>query len=320
MNSLITVIIPVYNVAPYLKNCINSVINQSYQNLEIILIDDGSNDGSENICDELKKLDNRIQVIHKTNKGVSAARNTGIEKAKGEYITFIDSDDRVDSEMIERMYYNAIKYNVDISCCLLDVVEPNKTVKKPISGKYGLFPSKEIISLYFSNQFIKDQTYGPFNKLISSNLIKRHKFDSFHLGEDILFMFELLLDSKQIYYDNYVGYHYLQREGSAMKSKFSKKRLDYIFAGEKIIKLCKQHAEFVLESAIRWLYIHKIGTLRQILIANKKEEFKEYFLKEKKYLKLNSKYLGALSISKKLDYFGIFYFPFYFKLLKILNK
>ena len=114
---LISVILPIYNVEKYLEKCLKSVINQTYKNLEIILVDDGSKDNSPQICDEYAVKDKRIVVIHKSNGGLSDARNAGIEIAKGKYITLIDSDDYVELEMYEKLYNKAISDNLDIAIC-----------------------------------------------------------------------------------------------------------------------------------------------------------------------------------------------------------
>ena len=114
MKPLISVIIPVYQVVPYLKQCIESIINQTYSNLEIILIDDGSTDESGKICDQYADTDNRINVVHQENKGLSASRNKGIELANGEYLSFIDSDDWVDQRFIDVMYKISISSGCDI--------------------------------------------------------------------------------------------------------------------------------------------------------------------------------------------------------------
>ena len=104
MGSLISVVVPVYNVKQYLDDCMHSIVNQTYENIEIILVDDGSTDGSGELCEEWKGKDSRIRVIHQENGGLSAARNTGIEHAKGSYIAFVDSDDWVSEEYIEKLY------------------------------------------------------------------------------------------------------------------------------------------------------------------------------------------------------------------------
>ena len=117
MYPLISVIIPIYNVETFLPSCIESVINQTYENLEIILIDDGSTDKSGKICDKYSENDSRITVIHKDNEGVAEARNTGIENMSGEYFCFVDGDDYVDNEYISEMYSLTKEYDADISMC-----------------------------------------------------------------------------------------------------------------------------------------------------------------------------------------------------------
>ena len=114
---LISVIVPVYNVAEYLPECVDSICNQSYKNLEIILVDDGSTDNSGKICDEYAKKDLRIKVIHKENGGLSDARNTGIEIAQGEWISFVDSDDLISNHMYEKMYEAGLIYSASLVCC-----------------------------------------------------------------------------------------------------------------------------------------------------------------------------------------------------------
>ena len=114
---LITVIVPVYNVKDYLQQCVESICGQTYQNLEILLVDDGSTDGSGKICDELAKKDTRIKVIHKPNGGLSDARNAGLDVATGDYIGYVDSDDYIEPDMFEILLTNIEEHQADISCC-----------------------------------------------------------------------------------------------------------------------------------------------------------------------------------------------------------
>ena len=130
---LISVVVPVYNVAKYLKKSIESIVNQTYTNLEIILVDDGSKDESGDICEDYSLKDSRIIVIHKPNGGLSDARNAGIKQAKGEYITFVDSDDTIDYDMIEFLYDLILKFNTKMSiCCQTEIFE--NTNKKNVIG------------------------------------------------------------------------------------------------------------------------------------------------------------------------------------------
>jgi len=159
-NVKISVIIPVYNVIDFLKECLGSVLNQTYKNLEIILVDDGSTDGSSQICDEYKKKDRRIQVIHKENGGLSDARNYGMKYAKGEYIAFLDSDDYVENTMYEKLYNKAISENADYVECDFYWVYPNK--KKEDKG-FRYTNKKEM--------FVHARVVA-WNKLIKRDVIK----------------------------------------------------------------------------------------------------------------------------------------------------
>lgn len=132
-NMKISVIIPIYNAEEYMNKCISSVVNQSYGNLEIILIDDGSTDNSSEICDRWKKIDSRISVLHKKNEGPGVARNIGIEMARGEYITFVDSDDWVESLMYENMLKAAMKHKCDIVGCPSSIDLENGNHKKNLA-------------------------------------------------------------------------------------------------------------------------------------------------------------------------------------------
>ena len=129
MTERISVVVPVYNVEQYLEKCVNSIINQTYKNLEIILVDDGATDKSGKLCDELAKLDNRIMAYHKKNGGLSDARNYGVERATGDYIGFVDGDDYIDVEMYEKLYEAIKKENVDVAECNLKIIYFLKKIK-----------------------------------------------------------------------------------------------------------------------------------------------------------------------------------------------
>ena len=138
MKERISVVVPVYNVEQYLEKCVNSIINQTYKNLEIILVDDGATDKSGKLCDELAKLDNRIMVYHKKNGGLSDARNYGVERATGDYIGFVDGDDYIDAEMYEKLYEAIKKENVDVAECNLKII---------YSDRVELFTEKKYYSV-----------------------------------------------------------------------------------------------------------------------------------------------------------------------------
>lgn len=207
---MISIIIPIYNVASYLNECIQSIINQTHKDFECILVDDGSSDGSEKICDQWKTKDNRIKVIHQTNQGVSSARNRGLSVAKGEYIAFIDSDDWVDTIYLEKLYQKIISSNVDLVVCGIIQHYPNQS-----SRKY--FYNEGVISLNETNiqafvdlnkQFL---LFGPVVKLYKKSIIQQHHLVfplEYSYGEDLLFNYRYLEHVTSIYVINQCYYHY----------------------------------------------------------------------------------------------------------------
>lgn len=206
---MISVIIPVYNVAPYLDQCLESVINQTYNDWECILIDDGSKDNSGEICDKWGKIDSRFRIIHQINQGVSAARNSGIEESKGKFIVFIDSDDWVNPNYLSDMRNAILKHNSDLVITGNNHHEPE--------GQITTFkPKKE---LYFklndnsTSEFINNigLFYGPYSKIFKADIIKKNniKFPiDFSLGEDLLFNFQYLENIKYILCLPVANYNY----------------------------------------------------------------------------------------------------------------
>ena len=177
---LISVIMPVYNVEKYITKAIQSVLNQTYKNFELILIDDGSTDKSRSICNDFKQKDNRINVVHQNNQGVSSARNKGIQIAKGDYIVFVDADDEISNNALETMYIEIVKTKVDIVITNYTRVSiEGKKILNPYNGKIKY---ENIIDFVAANY-----QWGPCNKLIRKNKIN-YMFDTdVFIGEDALF-------------------------------------------------------------------------------------------------------------------------------------
>lgn len=212
---LISVIIPVYNVALYLDECLKTVCGQTYHNIEIILIDDGSTDGSAQICDEWKKRDSRILVVHKDNEGASVARNVGLQMAKGDYISFVDADDWIEKSMYEEMYKRAKIYDADI--VISEKAEDRKKEDNIVFS--GVEASKEIMT---GKRPLLVHTW---NKLFCRELIQNIRFaPEIIIGEDLLFVAEAVLNAKKCIWINERLYHYRERTGSAMRSSWSLKK------------------------------------------------------------------------------------------------
>ena len=234
---LISVIVPVYNVEKYLRRCIDSIVGQTYDNLEIILIDDGSTDSSGRICDEFAEKDSRISVIHKPNSGVSDARNLGIKTAKGELLGFVDSDDWVDLRFYKILYNEMIRTGADVVACDLEfLLDESKAVSDTDEIKTEVYGAGEAISGLISDKIFT--TTVP-TRLYKTALIRDIEFEPGKRYEDILWCYKSFAAAKKIAKVNNKLYYYFQNEDSFMAEKFSRKKfvaLDSIADRTKLIK------------------------------------------------------------------------------------
>lgn len=219
-NKLISVIVPVYNVENYLEKCLDSIINQVYKKIEIILINDGSTDLSSQICDDYQNKDNRIIVIHKSNEGPSEARNSGLNIAQGEYIAFIDSDDYIDELYLDTLFNLLINTNSDISCC--SFYSENKKEHNP---KIQNINAKKVISYMLQDRIVAPSACG---KLFKKYIFNGLRFPKGRIFEDFftapLFFSKadyLVITSEQLYY-------YRVNQNGIMRSKFDSKYIDII--------------------------------------------------------------------------------------------
>ena len=225
---LISVIIPVYNVSNYIKRCIDSVINQTYNNLEIILIDDGSLDDCPKICDEYAKKDKRIKVIHQSNKGLSDARNKGLEIATGDYLTFVDSDDFIANNMYEILLNNLKKYKADLSISKYCYYKENNVPEFSTSLNSIVYKKEEALKILLDS-FDKTITNHVWNKLYKRNFFKDIIFPSGKNHEDIAVQYKIISRSKKIVVNDSVLYAYVTRSESIVKTKteeYIKNRID----------------------------------------------------------------------------------------------
>ena len=207
---MISVIVPVYNAEKYLSRCIDSILAQSYKDFELLLIDDGSKDGSATICDNYAIKDSRVRVFHKANGGVSSARNLGLDNATGEWITFIDSDDYVESEYLKN-------FTQDSDLSLQGYYNGDNMVRYEEAFVYSE-PGAEYLN--------KNYVYGPYCKLFRSKIIKLNniRFDEdLSFGEDILFCLKYMLHAYDMHVSTYVGYHYVIYDNSLSTAKKSYK-------------------------------------------------------------------------------------------------
>lgn len=225
-NPLISVIVPIYNVEKYLPRCVESIINQEYKNLEIILVNDGSPDSCPQICDEYAKKDNRIKVIHKENGGLSDARNAGMEIATGEYISFIDSDDWVEADFISELY-KGIKSGADIAECATRLVDDNDQTLSVRGSKGGKISAKDALIKLILEEGVYQTVW---NKLYKRSQIQDIPFAVGKYHEDDFWTWQIFMKTDNLYLCEKPMYNYLQRSNSIIGSTYSLKKLDGVQA------------------------------------------------------------------------------------------
>ena len=274
-NKLISIVVPVYNVENYLERCINSLINQTYKNIQIILVDDGSNDNSPSICDYYKSIYKNIVVIHKENGGLSDARNKGIDVARGEYITFVDSDDYVELDYIEYMYNLIEKDLTEIAICGYIVHFDNQLKKlKDYYNSSKMDTEKVLKRILYSNKI----EVSAWAKLYKTSLFKNVRYPKGKLFEDIGTTYKLLEKCKVISVGLSPKYHYIMRKDSIVNKKFTEKHKymieatknmcdDVLSSYPKLNKACKRRLSYA--------YISTLD--RMIMSSNRNyEEEKDY--------------------------------------------
>ncbi len=247
MDDLISIIVPVYNVSKYLRTCLESIRKQTYRNIEVILVDDGSLDGSQKICDEYTHIDERFICIHKKNGGLSDARNEGIKLASGKYGMLVDSDDYIHRDSVRVLYNNLIESGADLSIGNYRRVKPEETVDldsnpenktTEFSTNDALRELCELEYNYFTANHIQQFT-SAWNKLYRMDALKRIKFPVGKVFEDVATAHEFINDAQKIVYTDAILYFYLIREGSI--SRVAIKNTDMISAFESRIAFFKDN-------------------------------------------------------------------------------
>lgn len=299
---IVSVIIPIYKVEKFLRICLESVINQTYKNLEIILVDDGSPDNCGEICDEYASKDSRIKVIHKENGGLSDARNAGIEVATGEYITFVDSDDFLFLNMVEILYQLCKKNRAEFSMCqcvhCTEKDEKFMMEKSEIQEKIEIFEEKEKMKAYMVSKKIDTVVW---KKMYAKRLFDNIRFPKGKLHEDTFVMHLLIESANKVVITNEYGYVYRINPESIMNRNFSSKRLDAIEAHvEKKDFMEKNYPELYSYACSELIYACNF-CLYGMVIADYYEQTIEDMLKVlyRKYAKyyifsLHTSYMGKV--------------------------
>lgn len=238
MEELVSVIVPIYNVEKYIKQCIDSIINQTYINLEIILVNDGSTDSCGKICDEYAEKDTRIKVIHQKNGGVSCARNIALDNANGKWISFVDADDWIEDCYFEKLLDNAKREDVDVVLCGYNRVTSNSITKINANGKSEEFNTNEYLI-----KALNPQTGFGFSamKIIKKQVIKNTKFDTeLSVGEDALFNIEISQNIRRAVFVKEALYNYRNNNESVVK------KFDENYAN-KYLNSMKKNKKYIFE-------------------------------------------------------------------------
>lgn len=299
---LLSVIMPIFNADEYLENSINSVLKQKYSNFQLILIDDGSTDSSSDICDKFAVLDKRIQVLHKKNEGVAEARNDGLGLAKGEYITFVDSDDIVSNDMFKQLIKNLEENKADISIC--NYQEFNNKIPYLIENKckeINIYSNEEAIQkLNLESKF----TLALWGKVYRKKLFDGEKFPNIPSSEDNEISYHLLYKAKRIVYCERKYYFYRKNNNSITHRK-DRVNIQILYEGVKTIEFIKNNMYSQYESTIYkylFLVLGVYNTMIQKNIFNKKyeEDILKYVKIWNKIIKKKIKYTNKQKSQVKL--------------------
>lgn len=293
----ISIIIPVYQVEKYIKLCLDSILSQTYSNLEIILIDDGSRDMSGKICDEYAVKDSRIKVIHQDNAGVSVARNKGLDICTGDYITFVDSDDFLEPFMYEKMMEKVTEYNCDVVMC--DCVKDDGVMQIPYTHdiRAGFYDYDQLKEEYYPHLLMMENVEYPatisnclilFRREVASSI---RYIEGVRYSEDLLFGAQLLYNAKSFYYmKGEFYYHYWMNSDSASHTFKEDKWEDYKVLYEKSSRLFRQNKQILNQSYLMLLFFlyNYAGDILECKNYNEKQKYI--------YLKniLNDKYVIEL--------------------------
>lgn len=262
MKPEISVIVPVYNVEAFLERCIQSILGQTYENLEIILVDDGSTDSSGTICDRYSGTDDRIRCIHQANGGLSDARNAALNVFHGEYLAFIDSDDFVSEDYIEYLYHLIQKNNADISFTGMQSFSDTSKIHEDHTPGYLLLPVQAAIEKMLLNDGCSHTACG---KLYRRQLWNSQRFPKGLLYEDYATIYHVFTNARHTVFGNASKYYYFQREDSIMKSRFSEKNLVLLDISDEVTKFIIRKYPEISNEALRLNLVTYCKVLKNIL-------------------------------------------------------
>ena len=277
---MISIIIPIYNSAQYLSRCIECVFNQTHTDWELILIDDGSDDGSAHLCDEYASRDERVKVIHQQNAGASYARKRGIDAAQGEFLTFVDSDDIVEDDYLERLYHAMTQYGVKIAACDQIKHQEGTDLIVDKSGEVVLLDDKAIHDRFFKYQF-----WGFWGKIYHKSVFEGIYFPEYTINEDYVVMAQLFDRNKQMAYVPMGLYHYMTHGESLSHQRLSKRMFDEYYNKLWVRDFYKDNNPLYLKQAEAQLTETCIKLIRTVKQEDVKGEYNEIGTEMQHYVK-----------------------------------
>jgi glycosyltransferase involved in cell wall biosynthesis len=297
----ISIIVPIYNVENYLEDCLDSILAQSFQNFEVILVNDGSTDRSGLICEDYAKKDVRIKVVHQEYRGVSSARNVGVANAEGEFIGFVDSDDRIDIHMYKNLYELCKETSSDISICKLGREIDGKLVNKDTREFIKEMDNEEGLRELFKGILFR---FSLCNKLFKKSCFKDVVFPEGRIHEDLATTYKLFAAAEKSVYTNYIGYIYVKRQNSILTARYHEKRLEAFIGWDEILHFMNLNYSQLSSEYVSCFAYASIDHIHYIYNQVQKSEDQVNFILElQKYVrKYNSQIFKNRRVSIKQKY------------------
>ena len=317
---MVSVIVPVYKVEPYLDRCVRSILAQTYRDLEIILVDDGSPDRCGEMCDQYAALDGRVRVIHQNNAGQAAARNAGLEECHGEYVSFVDSDDEIDPRMIS-ILESAIRQGAyDLAICGFKRFNPEEELR-PFLLK--TLETRELTSSEIWQEVFGRLNNAAWNKLYRREVIGELRFAAGLIhGEDLIFNLQYIAGCKKAVMTDAPLYHYCVRSGSITKSGFRENRFDEIDSKEMALELIQKYHPEEIENARKYCFRARMNVLRSVYCSGLEKDYASQIEECRDYvIEHYPETANSLRIKERAE-FNLFKSakPVYRYLIRILQK
>lgn len=298
---MISVIVPVYKVEAYLERCVKSLLSQTYTNLEIILIDDGSPDHCGEMCDCWAALDTRIKAVHQKNAGQAGARNAGLEICKGEYVCFVDSDDEIDPQMIEILYEAIHDDKYDLAIC--------GHCRFREAGQLPPFQGNMVETKVLDSSGLWQEVFGRLNNAVWNKLYRMDLIGSLRFprglihGEDLIFNLQYILRCKSAVMFDAPLYHYFDRPGSITRSGFHESKFDEIKAKDMALTLVQQYQPTQMENARKYCFRARMNVLRSLYRSGREQNYSSQVLECREYTKEHySEVATSIRMKERAEY------------------